>query len=265
MTGERIAAAWLPVATLCRRELTRFFRQRSRVVGAFVQPLVFWLLVGAGFRASFRPPGVPDGTTYAEYAYPGILAMVLLFTAIFSTISVVEDRRAGFLQGVLVAPVGRAAIVLGQALGCTALAVLQGVVFLVLAPAVGISLSIAATLAVTAVMAAAAFGIAGLGLAIAWRLDSTQGFHAIINLVLLPMWVLSGAFFPAAGAPGWLGWAMSANPMTYSLAAIRRCLYLGAPEAAGPVPGLAVSIVATIVFGAVAFAAAVFVATRKRV
>ena len=264
MTGERIVAAALPVATLCRRELTRFFRQRSRVVGAFVQPLVFWLLVGAGFRASFRPPGVPDGTTYAEYAYPGILAMVLLFTAIFSTISVVEDRRAGFLQGVLVAPVGRTAIVLGQALGCTALAVLQGVVFLVLAPAVGIPLSIAAILGVTAMMAAAAFGIAGLGLAIAWRLDSTQGFHAIINLVLLPMWVLSGAFFPAAGAPGWLGWAMSANPMTYSLAAIRRCLYLGTPEAAGPVPGLAVSIGATVVFGILAFAAAAFVATRKR-
>ena len=107
----------LPVLTLGRRELTRFFRQRSRVIGAFVQPLVFWLLVGAGFRASFRPPGVPGGTSYAEYAYPGILAMVLLFTAIFSTISVVEDRRAGFLQGVLVAPVGRATIVLGQALG----------------------------------------------------------------------------------------------------------------------------------------------------
>jgi ABC-2 type transport system permease protein len=265
MTGGRILGSALPVATLCRRELTRFFRQRSRVVGAFVQPLVFWLLVGAGFRASFRPPGVPDGTTYAEYAYPGILAMVLLFTAIFSTISVVEDRRAGFLQGVLVAPVGRTAIVLGQALGCTSLAVVQGAAFLVLAPTVGIPLSFGATLSVTAVMAASAFGIAALGLAIAWRLDSAQGFHAVINLVLLPMWVLSGALFPAAGVPRWLEWAMTANPMTYSLAAIRRCLYLGAPEAAGPVPGLAVSIAATVVFGALAFGAAVFVATRKRI
>src|SRR4030042_2612034 len=165
--------------------------------------------------------------------------MVLLFTAIFSSISVVEDRRAGFLQGVLVAPVGRASIVLGQALGCTALAVLQGVLFLVLAPVVGVSLSISATLGVTAVMVVAAFGLASLALAIAWRLDSTQGFHAIMNLVLLPMWVLSGAFFPAAGVPGWLGWAMRLNPMTYSLAAIRRCLYLGTPAAAGPIPRLA--------------------------
>lgn len=265
MTHEGTAGILLPVLTLCRRELTRFFRQRSRVIGAFVQPLVFWLLVGAGFRASFRPPGVPEGTSYAEYAYPGILAMVLLFTAIFSTISVVEDRRAGFLQGVLVAPVGRATIVLGQALGCTALAVLQGVLFLALAPLAGLSLSPASVLSVTGVMIAAAFGLACLGLAIAWRLDSTQGFHAIMNLVLLPMWVLSGAFFPAAGVPGWLGWAMQLNPMTYSLAAIRRCLYSAAPAAAGPVPGLAVSVTATLVFGVVAFAAAALVATRKDV
>jgi len=265
MTGEGVVGAMLPVLTLCQRELTRFFRQRSRVIGALVQPLLFWVLVGAGFRASFRPPGVPDGTSYAEYAYPGILAMVLLFTAIFSTISVVEDRRAGFLQGVLVAPVGRASIVLGQALGCTALAVLQGALFLVLASVVGVSLSISATLGVTAVMVVAAFGLASLGLAIAWRLDSTQGFHAIMNLLLLPMWVLSGAFFPAAGVPGWLGWAMRLNPMTYSLAAIRRCLYLGAPDAAGPVPNVAPSVAVTILFGVVAFATAVFVATRKRV
>jgi ABC-2 type transport system permease protein len=143
--------------------------------------------------------------------------------------------------------------------------VLQGVVFLALAPLAGLSLSIPAVVSVTGVMIAAAFGLACLGLAIAWRLDSTQGFHAIMNLVLLPMWVLSGAFFPAAGVPGWLGWAMQLNPMTYSLAAIRRCLYSAAPAAAGPVPGLAVSVTATIVFGVVAFAAAALVATRKDV
>lgn len=265
MTHRSEAGLLLPVVTLCRRELTRFVRQRSRVIGAVVQPLVFWLLIGAGFRASFQPPGVPSGTSYAEYAYPGILVMVLLFTAIFSTICVVEDRRAGFLQGVLVAPVGRFTIVLGQALGCTALAVLQGVLFLLLAPLAGVSLSVASVLSVTGVMVAAAFGLACLGLAIAWRLDSTQGFHAIMNLLLLPMWVLSGAFFPAAGVPGWLGWAMRLNPMTYSLAAMRRCLYLTTPAAAGVVPGLAFSVAATIAFGIVAFAAAGLVAARKAV
>jgi len=255
--------AMLPVLTLCGRELTRFFRQRSRVVGAVVQPLMFWGLVGAGFRASFQPPGVPAGTSYAAYAYPGVLAMVLLFTAIFSTISVVDDRRQGFLQGVLVAPVPRGSIVLGQALGCTALAVLQGILFLLLGPAVGVPLTIASALGVTGVLLLVAFGLSSLGLAIAWRLDSTQGFHAIMNLVLLPMWVLSGAFFPAVGVPLWLGWVMRLNPMTYGLAAIRRTLYLAAPGAAGAVPDLILSLGVTAVFGAVAFAAAVAVA-RKR-
>jgi len=253
----------LPVLTLCRRELTRFFRQRSRVIGACVQPLVFWVLVGAGFRASFRPPGLPEGTSYAEYAYPGIIAMVLLFTAIFATISVVEDRRAGFLQGVLVAPVGRTTIVLGQALGCMTLAVIQGLLFLALAPVAGVPLTARSVLAVTGVMALVAFGLSNLGLTIAWRLDSTQGFHAIMNLVLLPMWILSGALFPASGVPGWLGWAMVVNPMTYGLAAIRRCLYLELPAAAGSVPGLTVGLTVSVVFAIAAFAAAVMVARRK--
>ena len=253
----------LPVLTLCGRELTRFFRQRSRVIGAVVQPLMFWGLVGAGFRASFQPPGVPAGTSYAAYAFPGILAMVLLFTAIFSTISVVDDRRQGFLQGVLVAPVPRGSIVLGQALGCTALAVLQGVLFLLLGPVVGVPLTISSALAVTGVLVLVAFGLSSLGLAIAWRLDSTQGFHAIMNLLLLPMWVLSGAFFPAMGVPGWLGWVMRVNPMTYGLAAIRRTLYLATPGASGAVPDLTLSLGVTILFGAAAFATAVAVA-RKR-
>ena len=117
----------LPAVTLCWREIVRFVRQRSRVTGAFAQPLVFWVLLGGGLKASFRPPGVPDGTSYVEYFYPGAIALVLLFTAIFSTISVVEDRREGFLQGVLVAPLSRSTIVLGQALGGTALALVQGI------------------------------------------------------------------------------------------------------------------------------------------
>jgi ABC-2 type transport system permease protein len=253
----------LPILTLCRRELTRFFRQRSRVIGACVQPLVFWVLVGAGFRASFRPPGLPEGTSYAEYAYPGIIAMVLLFSAIFATISVVEDRRAGFLQGVLVAPVGRSVIVAGQALGCTVLALIQGLLFLGLAPVAGVPLSVRSVLAVTGVMTVVAFGLSNLGLTIAWRQDSTQGFHAIMNLVLLPMWILSGAFFPASGVPGWLGWAMVVNPMTYGLAAIRRCLYLDLPGAAGGVPGLTAGLTVSVLFAIAAFAAAVMVARRK--
>src|SRR5213082_4159021 len=142
----------LAVATLWRREVIRFVRQRSRLVGALAQPFVFWLLLGGGLSPSFRPPGVAPGTSYLAYLYPGILALVLLFTAIFATISTVEDRHTGFLQGVLVAPVGRTAIVLGQALGGTTLAVGQGLLFLALAPVAGVHLDPARLVAATAVM-----------------------------------------------------------------------------------------------------------------
>ena len=127
----------LAVLTLWRREVLRFVRQRSRLVGSLAQPVVFWLLLGGGLSGAFRPPGAAPGSGYLEYFYPGVLALVLLFTAIFSTISTVEDRRSGFLQGVLVAPVGRTAIVLGQSLGGTTLAVFEGTLFLLLAPLAG--------------------------------------------------------------------------------------------------------------------------------
>jgi ABC-2 type transport system permease protein len=252
----------LAVATLWRREIVRFVRQRSRVVGALVQPIVFWILLGGGLSASFRPPGTPAGTGYLEYFFPGTIALVLLFTAIFATIAVVEDRRSGFLQGVLVAPVSRRSIVLGQALGGTTLAVVQGLLFLALAPVAGVPLTIERVLATVGTMALVGFGLTNLGLVIAWRMESTQGFHAIMNLLLLPIWFLSGAFFPATDAPTVLRWAMQVDPLTYGLAALRRCLYLGAATPAD-LPALGVSLAVTVVFGAVMFLMATAVAERS--
>jgi ABC-2 type transport system permease protein len=255
----------LPVGTLCWREIVRFVRQRSRVTGAFAQPLVFWVLLGGGLKASFRPPGVPDGTSYVAYFYPGAIALVLLFTAIFSTISVVEDRHAGFLQGVLVAPLNRSTIVLGQALGGTALALIQGMLFLLFAPAVGISLSALAVVCGVGVMFLMAFSLTNLGLVIAWRMDSTQGFHAIMNLILLPIWLLSGAFFPASGVTPWLSWLMQVNPLTYGMAALRHCLYLNSPAGVGEVPALAPSLLVTTLFCALTFLLAIRAARQSRV
>src|SRR5215470_10072741 len=220
---------FLPVLTLWRREIVRFIRQRSRVMSALSTPLVFWVLLGSGFRASFQPPGAPEGVGYLEYLYPGIIVLVILFTAIFATISVIEDRKAGFLQGVLVAPVSRASIVMGQALGGSTLALLQGTLFLLLAPIAGISLSISAILAVIVIMALVAFALTSIGLTIAWRMQSIQGFHAIMNLLLMPIWFLSGAFFPPTGLPSWLSWLMRLNPLTYGMAALRGSLYLSNP------------------------------------
>jgi ABC-2 type transport system permease protein len=253
----------LPVMTLWWREVQRFRRQRSRVIGAFAQPLVFWLLLGFGLRASFQPPGTPPGTGYVEYFYPGVIALALLFTAIFATISTVEDRQRGFLQGVLVAPVPRSSIVLGQALGGSTLALLEGVLFLLLAPFAGLPLTAGSALSAVAVMFLVSFGMTSLGLVMAWGMDSTQGFHAVMNMILFPAWLLSGAFFPASGAPSWLEWAMKVNPLTYGMAAIRRCIYLGNPEAAGEVPPLVLSLAVTILFGFVTFLVATWVARRS--
>ena len=159
----------LPVMTLWWREIVRFLRQRSRVLGALLQPLVFWVLLGAGLRASFRPPGTPEGTNYAEYFYPGVVTLALLFTAIFATISIIQDRREGFLQGVLVAPIARSGIVLGQSLGATTLALMEGLILLLLAPMAGIPLTLGGVLSALAVMAVLSFGFTSLGLAIAWK------------------------------------------------------------------------------------------------
>ena len=258
-----MAGFLLPVMTLWQREIVRFVRQRSRLGSALSTPLVFWLLLGGGFSASFRPPGAPQGTGYLEYLYPGMIILVILFTAIFATISVIEDRKVGFLQGVLVAPVSRASIVLGQALGGTTLALFQGVLFLLLAPLAGVHLTVTSVLAGIVVMVLVSFALTSLGLIIAWRMQSIQGFHAIMNLILMPIWFLSGAFFPASGLPSWLGWLMWLNPLTYGMAALRSSLYMGNPATVGSLPHLAPSLVVTAAFAVGTFVVASSTAQRN--
>lgn len=260
-----MSGAALGAGTLWLREVTRFRRQRSRVIGSFLQPMVFWLLLGAGLTASFRPAGMPAGMNYFEYLYPGFIVLVLLFTAIFATISTVEDRREGFLQGVLVAPISRPAVVMGQALGATTLAWVPSCVFLVLAPLAGIHLTVGAALMAAVMMAIIAFALTCIGLLIAWRIESTQGFHAIMNLVLIPIWLLSGAFWPASGAPVVLEWMMRLNPLTYGVAALRVALYRGTPGELADLPGFGLSCAIAAIFAAATYLMAARVAVRATV
>lgn len=247
--------------TLWRRELTRFFRQPSRIAGAVATPLLFWLLLGSGLSGSFRLPGGPAGLDYLEYFFPGTIVLVLLFAAIFSNISVIEDRHEGFLQGVLVAPVPRGTLVAGKVLGGATLAWLQGIVFLALAPVSGIHLTLLSLLEAMGVLALLAVTLSALGFAFAWKLDSVQGFHAIMNVVLMPMWLLSGAFFPVSGAPAWLSALMRLNPLTYGIAALRWAFY-GTPASLGSgMPGPGVSLAVSLAMGLAALAAG-FLATR---
>jgi ABC-2 type transport system permease protein len=246
--------------SLCHRELVRFLRQRHRIIGALATPLVFWLLIGAGMNRSFKSDA-PGGENYLHYFFPGTVLMILLFTAIFSTISVIEDRREGFLQGVLVAPVSRMQIVLGKVLGGTILAFGQGLIFLLLAPLIGIRLSLAGFAMATFAMLVLSFGLTALGLCIAWRMNSTQGFHAIMNLFLMPMWFLSGALFPVAGAWRGLQWVMLMNPLTYGLAALRRAVYW--QDAGSTLPGLGTSLAVSLIFAIVMFILASAIAAGR--
>lgn len=250
----------LPVSTIWWREIIRFFRQRSRLFSAIAQPIVLWILIGSGLSASFQPTGTHENQEYIEYFYPGIVVLVLLFTAIFATISVVNDRREGFLQGILVAPVSRWIIVLGQALGGTTLALIQGILLLVIAPFIGIRFGVTSLLTKLGVMFLISFGLTNLGLMIAWRMESTQGFHAVMNLILIPIWLLSGAFFPITDVPVWLGWIMKINPLTYGLAAFRHCLYDYILPSGTELPQWTFSILITSVFCVLTFLGATWTA-----
>jgi ABC-2 type transport system permease protein len=249
--------------TLFRREVVRFLRQRNRIVGALGTPIVFWFLIGSGLGRSFRSaPGGPQipSESYLHYFFPGTLLLILLFTAIFSTISVIEDRREGFLQGVLVAPVPRWSIVLGKLLGGTALAFGQGLLFLALIPVLKLNPGWAAFARILLILLVMSMALTGLGFILAWRMDSTQGFHAIMNLFLMPLWFLSGALFPVSGAPEWLQAVMRANPLTYGVFALQRNLF---PVNAESLPSFATCLGVVVVFAAVTFSLSVAAAARR--
>lgn len=234
---------------LVERELRRFFRQRNRLIGALLQPIIFWLLFGAAFKASLSMP------TYAFFL-PGFATLTVLFTAIFSTMSIIEDRSEGFLQAVLVAPVARGWMVLGKVLGGTILAVLQGTLFLLLAPLAGVPFPGLGLLGAVGILGTLGFSLTSLGFVIAWRMDSTQGYHAIMSVFLVPMWLLSGAFFPAEGLGPVLAWILRLNPMTYGVDALRSCLGLPGERA------LATSVSVSLLFAVVMFLAATRAARR---
>jgi len=256
-TAER-ARPGLAVWTLCQRELVRFFRQKNRVIGAVGQPVLFWLLFGSGFGSSFRMPNAEEASvSYFQYYFPGTLVLIVLFTSIFATISIIEDRREGFLQAVLVAPVSRWVLVLGKVLGGSLIALAQGILFLLLGLTIGISFSPLQLLALVGYLFAISIGLTALGFILAWRLDSTQGFHAIMSVFLLPMSLLSGAFFPANDTV--LEYILCINPLTYAVAGLRRLLF---PLPFPDLPSATVCLLVTVGFAIVCLTGAWWSARR---
>lgn len=217
----------LAMGSLWKREIVRFLRQRNRVIGALGTPLVFWLVIGSGIGTSFRPGSLPEQMHYLEYFYPGTILLVVLFTAIFSTISIIEDRREGFLQGVLVSPASSLAIVLGKVLGGATLAVGQGLLLYALAPLLGLHVSLQQFFELAGVLIVVSMALTALGYVMAWPMSSTHGYHAMMNLFLMPMWIVSGALFTPESASGWMRLLMKINPLSYGLAAMRHAIYKG--------------------------------------
>jgi ABC-2 type transport system permease protein len=221
---SRNASLWTAAWTLWEREIVRFYRQKARVIGVIASPLLFWFVLGSGFAHSFRG-GATGSDQYLSYFFPGAVVMIVLFTAIFSMMSLIQDRNEGFLLSVMAAPVSRSAIVLGKVLGGATLAAIQGVVFLVFTPLVGVHPSLTALGISVLAIVLISFELTALGFVIAWPMDSPQAFHAIVNLLLVPLWMLSGAIFPASGATGWLRALMRVNPLTYGTDALRNALF----------------------------------------
>ena len=250
----------LAIYSLWHREVLRFILDRSRVFSSVGQPVIFWLMfAGALSRSSFRP----GDQSYGEYFLVGGLAMTLLFTAIFSTITVIEDRKEGFLQSVLVSPAPRSAIALGKILGCTTLAMINGLLFFALLPILGIPVTVASFLATAGVMVVLAVAMTGMGYSLAWLMDSTAGYHGIMMVLFMPMLLLSGAFFPVDSAHWAMKALMTVNPLTYGVGALRYTLYGEASAATAGLPDMWICLGVTALFAISMFALGTVITLRR--
>lgn len=207
------------------RDFKTFFRERSRIFSMIVQPLLFLLLVGQGISGGMKLNAAPGGIDYMQFMYPGIIGMSVLFTAMFSSISIIWDREFGFLKEVLVAPVPRWGVAVGKVFGGSTIAVIQSVILIALAPFLDITLTVTTVLQVMLLAFIMSFAISGLGVLIASRMDSTQAFQGIMGLLVMPMFFLSGGMFPIDSAPVWMKPLMLIDPLTYGVDAIRNAIF----------------------------------------
>lgn len=225
-----------------KREMIRFFRSKSRVIGSLGMPVFMLAILGTGLNAAINIPGMEGN--YVTFITPGILSMVLLFASVFAGVIVIVDRQFGFLKETLVAPVSRTSIVIGKALGGATAAVLQGVIILGIAVLLGVNIALGNLLLAFPVMFLISFGFVALGIAIASVMEDMHGFQLIMNFMIMPMFFLSGALFPLDTAPEIIRYVSYVDPLTYEVESLRYLL-IGSSEMA-----LAVSIGILVLFSA---------------
>lgn len=244
------------------RELLRFVTERSRLFSSFTMPLIFLVVFGAGFGKTIG--SMVPGVDYIQFMYPGIIAMTISMNSIMSATSIVWDREFGFLKELLVSPLSRTGIMLGKSVGGAAVAVLQTVVMLVLAPILGISISFVMVVELIIVVAIISISLSGLGLLIASRMKSQQGFQLVTQIVIMPLIFLAGVFFPVNNVPVWMEFVSKINPLTYGVDAIRQ-LFLGSETAGalsvsvfGHTMSVFEDVLVVVVFGGILLIAAIW-------
>ncbi len=220
-----MADVFLGMWVVAYRELLRFVQERTRLFSSFVMPLLFLIIFGAGFN---RVIGVlTPGVDFIQFMYPCIIAMTVLMNSVMSGLSVVWDREFGFLKEILVAPLGRSGVVLGKVAGAATVAVMQGIIMLVLAPILGVSLSPMLVIELIPILIVISVSLSGLGILVASRMRSQQGFQIIVQIIIMPLIFLSGVFFPVNDVPVWLEVISKINPLTYGVDAIRQLFLNG--------------------------------------
>jgi len=222
---------WRPVYVICYREFIKFFRERSRLLGTIARPVLWLFVVGNGMASLIKPQ---TGFSYLQFIFPGMIGMTILFSSIFSSISIVWDREFGFMKEMLVAPISRLSIVIGKAISGTLISVAQAIIILLLIPFLGIHLTIMQFIEVVAVALLVSFCITSLGILIAARLTSFDGFNIIMNFLVMPMLFLSGAMYPVTSLPVVLRRMTLINPLTYGIDAFKHVLLRHSTPPLGP-------------------------------
>jgi ABC-2 type transport system permease protein len=243
------------VYVIVARELKKFFREKSRLFSAVARPLLWLFIVGAGIsRIVSSDTGVP----YTQFIFPGIIGMTILFSSIFSSISIIWDKEFGFMKEILVAPVSRFSIVVGKALSGTVVSTIQAVIILALFPVLGFQLSIFQIISLVGICLIVSFCISSFGIVLATFYDSYESFSVIMNFIVMPMFFLSGAMYPVKLLPEILRFIAKINPLTYGIDALKHVLFPGVTGPMGPDFSLLVSVL-SITLTSVLF---VFIAAR---
>jgi ABC-2 type transport system permease protein len=214
---------WRAVKMICRRELIRFVNNRMQMLMALIQPLLFLFVLGSGLDS--LSAASTDGVDLTTFVFPGVLGMTVLFTAIFTAASLVWDRELGFLWEMLVAPVSRSSIVLGKCLGGAIIAASQGVVVLALAVLVDVPYDPVLILGLLGMMLLLAFTVTAFGVLVAVSIKQAQTFTGVMQMFVMPMFFVSGAFYPVTGLPDWLGVLNRLDPLTYAVDPMRRLVF----------------------------------------